>query len=47
MDLVYNNNLLYIASYTNDAVNIVDVSIPALPVLVNKILHNTSYQLLD
>jgi len=47
MDLVYNNNLLYIASYTNDAVNIVDVSIPALPVLVNKILHNASYQLLD
>ena len=46
-DLLVDGNTLFITSYGNDAVNIVDISNPASPVYINKVLHNAANPLLD
>jgi hypothetical protein len=46
-DLLVDGNKLFITSYGNDAVNIADITNPASPVYVSKILHNAANPRLD
>lgn len=47
MDLVAEDNKLYIASNWSDAVNITDISDPTTPTYIWKVLHNAANPLLD